>query len=126
MKFILKLSLTLLIGFFVTSCYYDEVIEIDQNIEVGEVLFAKDLIPIFNESCNTSGCHSGSVAPNLLPDKAYNELINGAYIDTANPENSELYQWMLGNRSIPMPLSGSDAEFNAKVKAWIEQGALNN
>jgi hypothetical protein len=109
-----------------SSCYYDEVVPVERKIEVGEVSFKNDLLPIFNKSCNSSGCHSGAVAPNLTAGSAYNSLINGGYINKANPESSELYLWMKGTKSTPMPLSGPNAEYNAKVLGWIKQGALDN
>jgi hypothetical protein len=93
---------------------------------VGEVSFKEDVIPIFNASCNTAGCHNGSIAPNLQENVAHTNLIGGGYINLATPENSELYQWMLGNRSMPMPLEGSNPSYNATILAWINQGALNN
>lgn len=112
--------------FTLAGCYYDQVIPVDPAIDVGEVTFAADIIPIFNKDCNGSGCHNGSVSPNLLPANAYNALINGGYIDKADPPNSSLYKWMEGEEGTPMPPSGPDATYNAKVLAWIEQGALNN
>ncbi|HRJ29817.1 MAG TPA: hypothetical protein PLV21_03645 [Cyclobacteriaceae bacterium] len=126
MKTIRTISITLVIVSALTSCYYDQVIEIDKPIEVGEMSFSADIVPIFNQSCNASGCHNGSVAPNLMPASAYSSLINGGYINTNDPERSELYQWMKGNRTLPMPLSGPNATYNAKILAWIKQGALNN
>lgn len=122
----IKTFLIIIVSGMLTSCYYDEMIKIDKPVEVGEVSFENDIVPIFNASCNTSGCHNGSVAPNLLPANAYSALTNGDYVNTSNPEDSELYQWMKGNRGLPMPLSGSDATYNAKVLAWIKQGALND
>jgi hypothetical protein len=114
------------LGLMLASCYYDQVVPFDPPIDVGEVSFANDIIPIFNKDCNISGCHNGGVAPDLRPANAYNALINGAYIDAGNPEGSELYKWMRGDRSTPMPLSGPNVTYNAKVLAWIKQGALNN
>ena len=110
------------------SCYKDVYVDLEdtENPSVGTMSFKNDIMPIFNASCNISGCHNGQVAPNLLPDKAYNSLINGNYINTSNPQASELYQWMKGNRSQPMPLSGPNKTYNDKVLAWITQGALNN
>lgn len=122
----IKIILFMFFGLTLTTCYYDQFVDIGDNSELGDVSFSADVISIFNQSCNTSGCHSGSVVPNLLPEKAFNELINGSYIDVDNPEESELYQWMEGNRSLPMPLTGANASYNATVLAWIEQGALNN
>lgn len=111
----------------ITSCYYDQILPVEEEVEVvGTMSFANDIIPIFNQSCSTSGCHSGNVSPNLTASTAYNALTAGGYINTGSPSDSELLQWMKGNRALPMPLSGSNPTYVAKVQAWIEQGALNN
>jgi len=116
-----------LIAAVMSSCYYDEVIKAEENIDVGEVTFSNDIIPIFNQSCNVSGCHArGGQKPDLSPENAYNSLINGNYVNVDSPENSELYLWVKGENALPMPPSGSDATINANILAWIEQGALNN
>jgi hypothetical protein len=120
------LSLLVIILFAITSCYYDQVVPTDPSIDVGEVSFASDIIPIFNKDCNGSGCHNGSVKPNLLPANAFTELINGGYINKADPSKSGVYLWMIGQRGTPMPPAGPNATYNAKVLGWIEQGALNN
>lgn len=114
--------------FIMNACYYDQVLPIEEPVgDVGDVSFSADIIPIFNKSCNAAGCHNaGGQKPNLTAGSAYTSLINGGYINSGNPESSELYMWMKGNRALPMPPSGSDATYNATVLAWIEQGALNN
>jgi hypothetical protein len=129
----MKISEMVKIGFVfsvvlitLSRCYYDEVLPVQPNVEVGEMSFAADIIPIFNKSCNGSGCHNGSVKPNLLPANAYNELFSGGYINKSSPADSKLYKWMIGEMGTPMPPSGTNAIYNAKVLAWIEQGALNN
>lgn len=94
---------------------------------VDSVSFSVDVIPIFNADCNTSGCHDvGAVPPDLTPANAYEALLNGSYINVADPEMSELYQWMRGNRDLPMPLTGANADYNGIILAWIKQGALDN
>lgn len=111
-----------------TQCYYDDVLpDIDIPDNKTEVSFQNDIIPIFNASCNGSGCHNtGGTAPDLTPQRAYNALINGDYVDVSVPENSELFQWMKGNRALPMPLTGPNANYNSLILQWIKQGALNN
>ncbi len=119
-----KLLVGIIAAFIVGGCYYDTVLEPEVS---GQVSFSGDIIPIFNTSCNSVGCHStGGVRPDLSPANAYNALINGGYISTSAPESSELYRWMRGERALPMPLSGPNANYNATVLAWIKQGALNN
>jgi hypothetical protein len=130
MKYLLslfKVCTLLLILASIYSCSYDQHLPEEEPVVTDSVFFADDILPIFNTSCNTSGCHnSGGVAPDLSPGKAYNSLISGGYLNIASPDNSELLQWMRGNRGLNMPLTGPDAEYNSLVLAWITQGAKNN
>ena len=123
---ILVLSAVLGMG-LISGCYYDEIIP-DTSIYSGEqISFNVDIIPLFDSSCNASGCHNtGQVAPDLTAGNAYNSLINDGYVDVANPESSELYQWVKGNRTTPMPISGTDSKIVSSVLLWVEQGALDN
>jgi hypothetical protein len=109
-----------------SGCKYDQVVP--EIIEPpAEVTFSGDLLPIFNDGCNVSGCHSpGAVAPDLSPNNAYDALINGGYINLDFPEESELYRWVNGEGSTTMPISGTDPEIVAIVLKWIQDGALNN
>lgn len=110
----------------VVSCKYDEVLppEPDPGIQIS---FSQDVIPIFNASCNMSGCHNGSGAsPDLRAEVAYESLFNEGLIDTLQPANSELYLWMSGAKGLPMPIEGVNAGYAATVLQWINQGALSN
>lgn len=109
------------------GCYYDDIIFPTAGEIQGDVSFSADIVPIFNKDCNTSGCHSpGSQKPDLSSANAYQSLTNGGYVNISFPEESELYLWMKGLKSAPMPLSGSNAGHSANVLAWIKQGAQNN
>lgn len=126
-----KIIIGFLAGFtmvLLTGCYKDKTVIFDTGEEITrQVSFAGDIIPIFNSSCNVSGCHNaGGISPNLSAATAYTALTGGNYISTSIPENSELYQWMTGKKGTPMPLSGSNKDYNALVIAWIKQGANNN
>lgn len=121
--FATMVSIILMIG---VSCKYDEVLPVEPDPGI-QVSFNDDLIPIFNSSCNLSGCHNGSGSdPDLRPANAYASLWDGGYIDTLVPADSELYLWMSGARGIPMPLEGVNAGYASQVLQWIEQGGLNN
>lgn len=111
-----------------TSCYKDKTLILDTVDEITRtVSFKSDIIPIFNSSCNQSGCHStGGKSPDLTLVNAYNSLVNGGFIDINNPQQSLLYLWMTGKKGTPMPISGVNKDFNALVLAWIKQGAQNN
>lgn len=120
--------LTGILILLLAGCYKDKTIVSDTGEEITRtVSFAGDIIPIFNSSCNSSGCHSaGGKAPDLSAVNALTSLVNGGYINTGNPESSELYLWMTGKRGVPMPVSGINKDYNALTLAWIKQGANNN
>jgi hypothetical protein len=111
----------------VIGCYKDRTVVSETGAEITRpVSFANDIIPIFNASCNTSGCHNaGGKAPDLSVTNAYKALTNG-YINAGDSQASELYQWMIGKRGMPMPTNGINKEYNSLVLAWIKQGAQNN
>lgn len=86
------------------------------------VSFSTDIMPIFNTSCNMSGCHAaGAFAPDLSPANAYSNLQNG-FINTADPSSSLIYTAMATGsmKSFTTPAEAS------VVLGWIQQGALNN
>jgi hypothetical protein len=111
-----------------TGCYKDKTVLFDTGAEITRpVSFAKDIIPIFNSSCNISGCHTaGAKAPDLSAANAYNSLSVGNFYNTTAAENSLIYQWMTGKKSTPMPVGGINKDYNALILAWIKQGAQNN
>ncbi len=122
-------SVVLLLGVF-SSCEYEEILppeEIPIDTTAPPVSFSLEIIPLFNSSCNNSGCHSlGGVKPDLSPMNAYTELTTKGYLNLDDPVESELYQWISGNRRISMPIAGPDPELNRLVLTWITQGALDN
>ena len=94
-----------------------------------EVSFVNDIIPVFNQKCSISGCHSsGGHIPDLTASKAYNALLNGGYINLADTKNSKLYLRLTGKITPAMPLSGTNnpSNINALVLTWITQKAKNN
>lgn len=121
--FLAGFTMLLLIG-----CYKDKTVIFDTGAEITmPVSFATDIIPVFNSSCNMSGCHTaGSKVPDLSATNAYNSLTVGNYYNTTTPESSTIYLWMTGKKSTPMPTSGVNKDYNALMLAWIKQGAQNN
>ncbi|HQQ93831.1 MAG TPA: hypothetical protein PLQ93_04715 [Bacteroidia bacterium] len=95
-------------------------VPVDPNTPVS---YTTDIQPMWNKSCIGSGCHDGSIPPNLTADKSYSALVDGGMVDTLKPKESTLMIKLNSN----MPPSGklSAADIN-KVEAWITQGAKQN
>jgi len=109
------------------GCYKDVISPgSDPNGPPQFVSFSGDLIPIFNTSCNSNGCHDAVPAhkPSLVPDKAYNALISGGYVNTAVPHESTIYVVCKTGQMPPTgPLKVTDTQ---KILDWIRNGAPNN
>ena len=123
-QFISKLLLMIfIVGYGLVSCTYHtndyDPLEVPDNVS-----FEADIIPIFEASCNTAGCHSGAIPPDLQSEVAYKNLINGGYVtDITAAENNILYQKIDIGGS--MEVYATDLE-RAYIKKWIEEGALEN
>ncbi len=113
----------------ISGCYKTTTIVKNPGSDITTVMsFSKDIIPIFNKSCALSGCHvPGAKTPDLSQANAFNSLKNGNYFKAKDPDNSELILWLTGKKTPVMPLgNGPDQAINAKIYAWINQGAQNN
>jgi hypothetical protein len=120
--FTASLAICLLAG-----CYKDVISPgSDPNGPPQFVSFSGDLIPIFNKSCNSSGCHDDipSHKPSLVPDKAYSSIISGGFVNTAVPDQSILYV-VVDIGSMP-PTGALNANETQKILDWIRNGAPNN
>jgi hypothetical protein len=111
-----------------SGCYKDRTVIVDTGAEITRpISFSNDIVPIFNKSCNLSGCHSsGGKIPNLTSANAFGALQVGNYTNITSPEASVIYQWMSGKKGTPMPVGGVNKDYNAIMLAWIKQGAKNN
>lgn len=115
--------------FIMIGCTKTTTVVLDNSPAVTTpVSFSKDIVPILTKSCAISGCHSGTVAPNLSVATAYNALENGNFINTGTPASSEVYLWLTGKRAVAMPAGSANnpSNINALMLAWIKQGAKNN
>ncbi len=86
--------------------------------------FSLEIIPIFNNSCNSGSCHgAGGIPPDLSPANAYADLFARNQIDTVTPENSKLYIKCAPGGSMNKYCQPGDPEL---ILQWIKEGALNN
>lgn len=113
------------------SCTYEKA-QLNISCDIPQqVSFSNDIIPVFNQHCNTAGCHSGAsptAGLNLDPATAYTQLMHpgSGYIDTITPKYSVLHASM-NDASNPMPPTGKlDKCTLDLIYKWIEQKAKNN
>jgi len=128
-KIAILTSLFAVTMFAITGCYKTSTILVNPGSSITETMsFEKDITPILTNSCAISGCHvAGSKAPDLSSANAYKSLTEGSYIKANDPDNSNLMMWLNGKKSPVMPIGkGPDEKINAKIYAWIKQGAKNN
>lgn len=108
--------------FFLSSCESEKRELIDEGDLPDVISFQEHIIPIFDQSCNNSSCHGGTVPPDLTPQNAYSDLSNGNYLNIEDPPNSSFYIKIT---------EGSMAVYTTDLQAayilkWIDQGALDN
>jgi hypothetical protein len=114
-----------LFGGLITGCYYDIVTPVDPNKPPQNVSFSGDLQPLFDNNCNSSGCHDGvSHDPSLIAEESYNALTSGGFVNTTIPTESILYQVVKGG-SMP-PTGALSATQIQMILDWIKLGAPNN
>jgi hypothetical protein len=125
-QFIIIAGVILVMAVGVTGCYKDVILPTpgaDPNAAAIEYSYKKDIAPLLNTNCALSGCHvAGAQAPNLETTVSYNSLVNGGYVNTLVPNQSDLYIMINGNMQVHIP-SAADRQ---KVYDWIRTGALNN
>ena len=83
------------------------------------VSYSGDVQPIWDAKCVM--CHNGAQTPDLRPDWSYDELIDGGYVDTDFPCESELYQTLIGSHADRI-----DDDEVLTVLGWIDEGAEDN
>jgi hypothetical protein len=94
------------------------------------VHFATQILPIFQANCAGNGCHSPCRANNGggLCLVSHASLMAGGSVIPGNSENSLMTRYLDG-REIPrmpygrLPLNESLVQL---IRAWIDEGALNN
>jgi len=81
--------------------------------------FSADIQAIFDNNCIV--CHSGGQSPTLTAGWAYDELIDGGYVDTEFPCESVVYQVFSGSHDG----RATDDEI-LQILGWIQDGAQDN
>lgn len=127
MKKLFQFLIILGVSLFMTSCYYDTVLELPPDnggVIPTDVSFATDIQPLFTAKC--ANCHDGSIAnPDLRAGNAYNDIVP-QHVVAGNAEASNFFNKLPGNNH-PIDAGFSlSADEIALIKAWIDEGAEDN
>lgn len=131
-KGILISSLAFSILAFMNSCNKDigpnsnDISTVDENDTIS---YSTQVQPIFDENC--INCHNETHSKlDLRSSVSYSELLytgfSASYVNTTNPDLSNLYMHLTGTLSqMPpsSPLSQTDKDI---IYYWIAQGAVSN
>ena len=125
MKNILALLIAFVALSLVNSCSYDNEEHL-YGIQICDTLsmsFESDIAPIINEHCTS--CHGGETPSAGLSLMNYNELIVSANDDTNSGIINRIQrtEGEVGAMPTTYRLSHCQIEY---IKAWVNQGALNN
>ena len=100
----------------VPSCTHD-VLNLTQ---FDTVCFERDILPVFQNGCATTGCHSGQRGGMNLT--SYDGIMSG--ITPGSAAQSRIYKAITTTLNQPMPPSHALAESDRiRIRIWIEQGA---
>lgn len=125
-RLIIFSGLLMLIGIAFTGCYKDVILPTagtDPNAPPKQYSFKTDIAPMLNTKCALTGCHvAGAQAPDMETGVSYNSLVNGGYVNTLIPNQSDLYIMINGNMEEHIP----NAADRQKIYDWIRTGAINN
>lgn len=115
----LKITITCLVTAFVCGCYYDNKEELYNTLipdTTAVVSFAKDIAPIINSNCATSGCHAANGQTPALTN--YAEIFS---------QKNRIKARAVDGIPTPMPTGGLMNTSNRnKIATWINRGAPNN
>jgi hypothetical protein len=105
---------------FLSSCEKKYFVAPEEPIK--DVSYTNDMQPFFEAKCTS--CHNGTGIPlDLTTPDSYNNLIDGEYIDTNNPADSELYTKIIPGGSMEQYATPTEREMTL---AWITEGAKDN
>ena len=96
-------------------------------VQPGPVSFARQVLPIFQESC--VDCHGPETKEVELGLTTYAEVMAGSeygpVVEAGDPANSILLDMIVAGE-MPQEAPALEADQIALIRTWIEQGAQNN
>jgi Planctomycete cytochrome C len=115
-------SLTVIIVFsvvlWISSCRHETLL----SSSIPVICFDNEVLPIFQNNCNRTGCHDGTRG-SRSSFNSYTTISNG--VIAGNPDGSRLYQAITGKsgENLMPPNNPLSLENRTIIRLWIEQGA---
>ncbi len=116
--------LSVLVAFMITplillvnSCKH-EGISADQ---MPQVCFTEEVLPIFQNSCGTTGCHDSKSAESGYTFTDYASIMKS--ITPGDADKSEAYKAITSTFQLMPPDNALPASKRTIIRLWIEQGA---
>jgi len=85
------------------------------------ICFTEQVLPIFQNSCGTSGCHDAKSSENEYIFTDYAHIMKA--ITSGDASKSKAYEAMISTFEIMPPNNPLPQNKRALVRLWIEQGA---
>lgn len=89
-----------------------------------QIKFSEQVLPIFQNSCATSGCHDGRGGESDYIFTDYSGIMKS--ITPGNADKSEAYQAMISTFELMPPKNALSVNKRTVIRLWIEQGAKMN
>ncbi len=112
----------LVAGFFLLSIAFHSCRHETPDIGNFEtVCFESEILPVFQNSCATTGCHAAGSQGEEFPLNSYAEIVKK--VKPFDGSSSKLYRAITGKPILMPPGHALSKDLRIKIWLWIEQGA---
>lgn len=112
------LLISLLFLYLINGCRHET-----SDIEFfSPVCFDTEVLPVFTQSCATSGCHDAATAAGGYVFDNYSNIVSRG-IKPGDALNSEVYLSLVSSEDLMPPDAPLDQQTRTLIRVWIDQGA---
>ena len=104
----------------ISSCQHESV----PANQLEQISFSKQVLPVFQNSCGTSGCHDSKSAENGYVFTDYASIMKS--ITAGDASQSKAYQAMTSTFELMPPNNALPINKRTLIRLWIDQGAKQN
>ncbi len=85
------------------------------------ICFETEILPVFQNSCATSGCHNSGSREEAFPLDSYSAIVK--HVTPFDGNSSKVYRVITGKPILMPPNHALSKDLRTKIWLWIEQGA---